>query len=120
MLEEMTYETYAEQDLEGAPRFHNTFMALPGKSPYDKHYIEECRKRSEAFFKEKEERKKLDEEAATTKAAAEALEVAVPSGFSVCATGQPAAAAAFATSSAATIGAALGNGATSANGGADG
>ena len=72
MLEEMTYETYAEQDLEGAPRFHNTFMALPGKSPYDKHYIEECRKRSEAFFKEKEERKKLDEEAATKKAAEQA------------------------------------------------
>ena len=72
MLEEMTYETYAEQDLEGAPRFHNTFMALPGKSPYDKLYIEECRKRSEAFFKEKEERKKLDEEAATKKAAEQA------------------------------------------------
>ena len=41
--------------------------------------------------------------AVSTKAAAEALEVAVPSGFSVCATGQPAAAAALATSSAATI-----------------
>ena len=48
-------------------------MALPGKSPYDKHYIEECRKiRAEAFFKEKEERKKLDEEAATKKAAEQA------------------------------------------------
>ena len=41
--------------------------------------------------------------AVSTKAAAEALEVAVPSGLSVCATGQPAAAAALATSSAATI-----------------
>ena len=30
MLEKLTYETYAEQDLEGVPRFHNWFMALPG------------------------------------------------------------------------------------------
>ena len=53
MLEELTYETYAEQDLDGVPRFHNWYMALPGKSPYDKHYIEECKKRADAFFKEK-------------------------------------------------------------------
>ena len=32
MLEKtLNYETYAEQDLEGVPRFHNWFMALPGK-----------------------------------------------------------------------------------------
>jgi len=31
MLEKLlNYETYAEQDLEGVPRFHNWFMALPG------------------------------------------------------------------------------------------
>jgi [acyl-carrier-protein] S-malonyltransferase len=72
MLEKMSYETYAEQDLEGVPRFHNWFMALPGKSPYDKTYIEECRIRAEAFFKEKEERKKREEAEKTKKAAEEA------------------------------------------------
>jgi [acyl-carrier-protein] S-malonyltransferase len=69
MLENMTYETYAEQDLEGIPRFHNWYMALPGKSPYDPAYIEECKIRADAFFKEKEERKKLEEAAAASKAA---------------------------------------------------
>ena len=69
MLETMTYETYAEQDLEGIPRFHNWYMALPGKSPYDPTYIEECKIRADAFFKEKEERKKLEEAAASAKAA---------------------------------------------------
>ncbi|KAL1496536.1 hypothetical protein AB1Y20_014142 [Prymnesium parvum] len=69
MLESMNYETYAEQDLEGIPRFHNWYMALPGKSPYDPQYVEECKKRADAFFKEKEERKKLEEEAALAKAA---------------------------------------------------
>jgi len=34
MLETMSYETYAEQDLDGVPRFHNWYMALPGKSPH--------------------------------------------------------------------------------------
>ena len=63
MLETMSYETYAEQDLEGIPRFHNWYMALPGKSPYDPTYIEECKIRADAFFKEKEERKKLEEAA---------------------------------------------------------
>eukprot|EP00310_Coccolithus_braarudii_P015220 CAMPEP_0183332486 /NCGR_PEP_ID=MMETSP0164_2-20130417/1627_1 /TAXON_ID=221442 /ORGANISM="Coccolithus pelagicus ssp braarudi, Strain PLY182g" /LENGTH=469 /DNA_ID=CAMNT_0025501209 /DNA_START=62 /DNA_END=1471 /DNA_ORIENTATION=+ len=72
MLEELSYETYAEQDLEGVPRFHNWYMALPGKSPYDKHYIEECKRRADAFFKEKEDRKKRDEEDAQKKAAASA------------------------------------------------
>lgn len=98
MLEKMSYETYAEQDLEGVPRFHNWFMALPGaprrtravgrpapaqrvlarpsvvagKSPYDKTYIEECRIRAEAFFKEKEERKKAEEALKAAKAAEEA------------------------------------------------
>ena len=69
MLETMSYETYAEQDLEGIPRFHNWYMALPGKSPYDPTYIEECKIRADAFFKEKEERKKLEEAAASAKAA---------------------------------------------------
>ena len=69
MLETMTYEVYAEQDLEGIPRFHNWYMALPGKSPYDPTYIEECKIRADAFFKEKEERKKLEEAAASAKAA---------------------------------------------------
>ena len=73
MLEdELSYEVYAEQDLEGVPRFHNWYMALPGKSPYDKHYIEECKRRADAFFKEKEDRKKLEDEAAAKAAAAEA------------------------------------------------
>ncbi len=73
MLEdELSYEVYAEQDLEGIPRFHNWYMALPGKSPYDKHYIEECKRRADAFFKEKEDRKKLEDEAAAKAAAAEA------------------------------------------------
>ncbi len=71
MLETMTYETYAEQDLDGIPRFHNWYMALPGKSPYDPTYIEECKLRADAFFKEKEERKKLEEAAAAAKAAEE-------------------------------------------------
>jgi [acyl-carrier-protein] S-malonyltransferase len=66
----MQYETYAEQDLDGIPRFHNWYMALPGKSPYDPTYIEECKIRADAFFKEKEERKKLEEAAAAMKAAA--------------------------------------------------
>ena len=73
MLEKtLNYETYAEQDLEGVPRFHNWFMALPGKSPYDKTYVEECRIRAEAFFKEKEERKKAEELIKTQLAAEEA------------------------------------------------
>lgn len=70
MLESMTYETYAEQDLEGIPRFHNWYMALPGKSPYDPTYIAESKIRADAFFHEKEERKKLEEAAAASKAAA--------------------------------------------------
>jgi len=69
MLESMNYETYAEQDLEGIPRFHNWYMALPGKSPYDPTYVEECKARADAFFKEKEERKKIEEEAQAAKAA---------------------------------------------------
>jgi len=77
MLETMDYETYAEQDLEGIPRFHNWYMALPGKSPYDPTYIEECKIRADAFFKEKEERKKLEEAAAASKAA-EAVAAAKP------------------------------------------
>jgi len=77
MLESMTYETYAEQDLEGIPRFHNWYMALPGKSPYDPTYIEECKVRADAFFREKEERKKL-EEAAAAAAASEAVSAAKP------------------------------------------
>eukprot|EP00316_Scyphosphaera_apsteinii_P008230 CAMPEP_0119298514 /NCGR_PEP_ID=MMETSP1333-20130426/688_1 /TAXON_ID=418940 /ORGANISM="Scyphosphaera apsteinii, Strain RCC1455" /LENGTH=469 /DNA_ID=CAMNT_0007299629 /DNA_START=65 /DNA_END=1474 /DNA_ORIENTATION=+ len=77
MLEDLTYETYAEQDLEGVPRFHNWYMALPGKSPYDKHYIEECKKRADAFFKEKEDRKQK-EEAAAAKKASEAVSAAKP------------------------------------------
>ena len=77
MLETMSYETYAEQDLEGIPRFHNWYMALPGKSPYDPTYIEECKIRADAFFKEKEERKKL-EEAASASAAAAAVAAAKP------------------------------------------
>eukprot|EP00966_Prymnesium_polylepis_P192178 4453688-Prymnesium_polylepis.1 len=44
-------------------------MALPGKSPYDPTYVEECKARADAFFKEKEERKKLEEEAQQSKAA---------------------------------------------------
>merc|ERR1719424_2209004 len=70
----MDYETYAEQDLEGIPRFHNWYMALPGKSPYDPTYIEECKIRADAFFKEKEERKKLEEAAASAKAATDTPE----------------------------------------------
>jgi len=77
MLETMTYETYAEQDLEGIPRFHNWYMALPGKSPYDKTYIEECRRRADAFFKEKEDRKQK-EEAAAAKKATDAASAAKP------------------------------------------
>ena len=77
MLETMDYETYAEQDLEGIPRFHNWYMALPGKSPYDPTYIEECKIRADAFFREKEERKKLEEAAASAKAA-EAVAAAKP------------------------------------------
>ena len=77
MLETMSYETYAEQDLEGIPRFHNWYMALPGKSPYDPTYIEECKIRADAFFKEKEERKKM-EEAAASSAAAAAVAAAKP------------------------------------------
>ena len=77
MLETMSYETYAEQDLDGIPRFHNWYMALPGKSPYDKTYIEECKKRADAFFKEKEERKKKEEEEAAARAA-EAASAAKP------------------------------------------
>jgi len=69
MLETMSYETYAEQDLEGIPRFHNWYMALPGKSPYDPTYIEDCKIRADAFFKEKEERKKLEEEVKSAQAA---------------------------------------------------
>lgn len=72
MLETLTYETYAEQDLDGVPRFHNWYMALPGKSPYDPTYIEECKIRADAFFKEKEERKKAEEDAAAAEAAAAA------------------------------------------------
>jgi [acyl-carrier-protein] S-malonyltransferase len=52
-------------------------MALPGKSPYDPHYIEECKLRADAFFKEKEERKKIEEEV-TAAAAAEAVAAAKP------------------------------------------
>ena len=77
MLESMSYEGYAEQDLEGIPRFHNWYMALPGKSPYDPTYIEECKIRADAFFKEKEERKKLEDAAASAKAA-EAVATAKP------------------------------------------
>jgi len=77
MLEDMTYETYAEQDLEGIPRFHNWYMALPGKSPYDPTYIEECKARADAFFAEKEARKKLEEESKAQKAA-EAVASAKP------------------------------------------
>jgi len=77
MLETMSYETYAEQDLDGVPRFHNWYMALPGKSPYDKTYIEECKKRADAFFKEKEERKKKEDEEAAARAA-EAASAAKP------------------------------------------
>jgi|Transcript_14037 [acyl-carrier-protein] S-malonyltransferase len=73
MLEDqLTYETYAEQDLEGVPRFHNWYMSLPGKSPYDKHYIEECKRRADAFFKEKADRKKKEEEESQKKAASAA------------------------------------------------
>ena len=43
-----------------------------GKSPYDKTYVEECRIRAEAFFKEKEERKKAEELIKTQLAAEEA------------------------------------------------
>jgi len=78
MLEsKLSYETYAEQDLDGVPRFHNWYMALPGKSPYDKHYIEECKKRADAFFKEKEDRKQK-EEAEAAKKASEAAAAAKP------------------------------------------
>jgi len=70
MLESMRYETYAEQSLDGVPRFHNWYMALPGKSPYDPQYIAECKARADAFFKEKEERKKLEEEAKAARAVA--------------------------------------------------
>ncbi|KAL3894809.1 MAG: hypothetical protein SGPRY_013704 [Prymnesium sp.] len=77
MLETMSYETYAEQDLEGIPRFHNWYMSLPGKSPYDPSYVEECKKRADAFFKEKEERKKLEDEMAKA-AAADAVVASKP------------------------------------------
>lgn len=70
MLETLQYETYAEQDLEGIPRFHNWYMALPGKSPYDPTYQEECKKRADAFFKEKEDRKKMEDELAKSQAEA--------------------------------------------------
>ena len=46
--------------------------ARAGKSPYDKTYVEECRIRAEAFFKEKEERKKAEELIKTQLAAEEA------------------------------------------------
>ena len=46
--------------------------ARAGKSPYDKTYVEECRIRAEAFFKEKEERKKAEEALKAAKAAEEA------------------------------------------------
>merc|ERR1712087_1034283 len=44
---------------------------------YDKHYIEECKKRADAFFKEKEDRKQK-EEAAAAKKASEAVSAAKP------------------------------------------
>ena len=47
-------------------------LALAGKSPYDPTYVEECRIRAEAFFKEKEERKKAGELIKTQKAVEEA------------------------------------------------
>ena len=47
-------------------------LALAGKSPYDPTYVEECRIRAEAFFKEKEERKKAEELIKTQLAAEEA------------------------------------------------
>ena len=77
MLETLSYEVYAEQDLEGIPRFHNWYMALPGKSPYDPQYVEECKIRADAFFKEKEARKKLEQAAAASQAA-EAVAAAKP------------------------------------------
>ena len=77
VLLKIKYEVYAEQDLEGVPRFHNTYLAQPGKSPYDKHYIEECKKRADAYFKEKEDRKAI-EAAERENAAAENLASSKP------------------------------------------